>query len=154
MFVLAYTSHRSKPHVPEPPSTQYKEANGVMSNTAAMDYDPSILIVSQQAVWPKTDTIALGNFNTANTTQYSSGKDHITSNQDSNTGLQSSQYYKNHRTLINKDSPSSSTHIHCSIQGSQLPSKSSYSNLTQSADTARTSSRDESPMVVVQVTDG
>lgn len=139
----------------EAPSTQYKETNGIIAtSTAAMDYDPSILIVSQQAVWPKTDTITLGNFNTANTSQYSAGKDLISTSQESSSSLPTTQYYKSHRTLTSKESPSSSTHIHCSMQGPQQPSKSSYSNLTQAADSTRTNSRDESPMVVVQVTDG
>jgi len=128
----------------------------VTGNTA-MDYDPSILIVSQQAIWPKTDTIALGNFSTSSTGQYHScsGKDRNPDSEKSpyNSISTSNQYYKSHRTLPNKESPSS-THIHCSIQGSQQPTKSSYSSLTQTSDNTRTSSRDESPMVVVQVIDG
>lgn len=147
------------------PSIQYKDTNGIVgSSTAAMDYDPSILIVSQQAIWPKTDTIALGNFNTAcGAGQYHTTKDQLPNSSEtatseprssSNSSLPSaSQYYKNHRTL-SKESPTSTTHIHCSIQGSQQPnSKSSFSNLSQTTE-KRTSSRDESPMVVVQVTDG
>ncbi|XP_067928016.1 dual specificity tyrosine-phosphorylation-regulated kinase 1A-like [Watersipora subatra] len=148
----SFMGQQRKAVTTEQTASLYKETNGV-PGTAAMDYDPSILIVSQQAVWPKTDTIQLGNFNTVSSGQYTSTKDSITNSQDSSSGLPVAQYYKNHRTLTNKDSPSS-THLNCSTQGSHQTIKTSYSNLTQSSENVRTHSRDESPMVVVQVTDG
>ena len=171
--VLGFTGHRKPPAITELPHPQYKDTNGIIGSTNAttVDYDPSILIVSQQAIWPKSEAMTISGYNSTTVgPHYHHSKDHLSNNLDSTTSSipSSHQYYnKNlHRTLASKEIPSTTTsssnssHLHCSIMGSQQPTAknaSSYSSLNQAGDNARTSAsnnRDDSPMVVVQVTDG
>jgi len=87
---------------------------GQFSKPSTMDYDPSIVIVSQ-TLWPEGDA----------------------------------GYYKN-RTL---GAAENKTQYPCSIQGSQFTG-SARAPARPSGDSVTRSSRDESPMVVVHVTDG
>lgn len=147
--------------------------NGFIHTSSAMDYDPSILIVSQQSVWPAkqdpTNNMSFNYNSQVPSSRSSNTKDSTsyipifdTSNGMNN--LSASQYSKGHpRTFNSSNEPSnfsssmsSASHIHCSLQGnSQASNKSTGFHVPQQTDNSRTSnSRDESPMVVVQVTDG
>lgn len=130
----------------------YKDSNGFYQSSSTMDYDPSILIVSQQSVWPKSESINYNYNSQPNTRVSASVKDpHPSSEPVPVSGVPASHYNGRYQRTLPNDRPS---HVHCSIQGHTISSKSSYTH-SQPSESSRTSaSRGESPMVVVQVTDG